>query len=70
MYSFNIGFVTTVQTTDINQLRDEVECIREMSNELATDLPKHLSDFCFSVEAEYQRHHGLDENCFDIVHTS
>lgn len=68
MYSFEIGFVTKVQTTDINQLREEVEFIREMANELATDLPKHLSDFCFSVEAAYQRHHGLDEHCFDIVH--
>src|SRR3990167_401497 len=67
MHTFKIGFVTTVQTTDINQLRDEVEIIRNMANELATDLPKHLSDFCFSVETEYQRHHGLDENCFDIV---
>jgi hypothetical protein len=65
---FQIGFVTNVVTTDINQLREEVEIIRDMAQRLGEDLPKHLSDFCFSVEVAYQNFHGLDEYCFDIVH--
>jgi len=67
-FQFQIGFVTNVVTSDINQLREEVETIRNMAERLGEDLPKHLNEFCFSVEVAYQNFHGLDKYCFDIVH--
>ena len=68
-WKFYIGHSTEVNTVDINTLREQVEEIRNLADETGTDLSKHLSDFCFSVEADYQAYHGLDENCWDIVHT-
>jgi len=65
-FNFHLGNVV-VETNEINELREYVEEIQTKKKD-SEDLSKHLSDFCFDVEATYQRFHGLDPDNWDIVH--
>lgn len=67
MFAYNIGGIK-IESESINDLKDLAEQLNEMSKESGMDLPKHLSDTCFAIETDYQAYHGLDENCWDVVH--
>ena len=57
VYKFYLGNVE-VTTQNINELREYVEEIQTKIGD-GEELCKHLSDFCFDVEATYQRHHNI-----------
>jgi hypothetical protein len=65
-FTFHFGNVE-VKTQNINELREYVEEIQTKKSP-SEDYCKHISDFCFDVESEYQRFHDLDEDNWDIVH--
>lgn len=63
---FSLGNVN-VSTNNINELR---EYVAEISAKLApgAEYGKHINDFIFDVEAEYQRFHDLDPDDWSMVH--
>lgn len=63
-FKFHIGNVEVI-TNDIDALREMVE---EFSTKLGKgeEYGKHISDFIFDVEAEYQRWHNLDQDDWSI----
>lgn len=44
-----------MNNVDLVTRRLAAQAIRDMWDRQHTDMPKHLNDWCFSVEAEYQR---------------
>jgi hypothetical protein len=67
MYTYRIGNIK-IEAENINELKELAEQLGEMAKESGMDLPKHLSDACFSIDVDYQRHHNLDEDNWDVVH--
>lgn len=66
-YEYYIGS-TTVKVNSINEAREMVEEIRNLADESSSDLSKHLSDFCFAVEVDYQKYHNLDPDNWGMAH--
>ena len=66
-YSYRVGSIK-IEADSINELRELSEQLEEMVKESGMDLPKHLNDACFSINADYQKHHDLNEDNWDLVH--
>ena len=69
MTTYWIGSIK-VEVNNINEAKDLSEHLTEVAKEAGMDLDKKLSDFCFSVDADYQKHHNLDVDNWDVVHKS
>ena len=67
MYTYTIGSLK-IEAENINALKELAEQLWEMAEESGMELPKHLSDACFSIEVDYQSHHNLDQDNWDVVH--
>ena len=57
-----------IEGDNINELREFSEELGELAKEAGADLSKHLNDACFAIDADYQRHHGLHQDNWDVVH--
>lgn len=67
MYTYRIGNIK-IEADNINELKELSEQLSEMAKESGMDLPKHLNDACFSIDVDYQRHHDLEEDNWNVVH--
>lgn len=65
-FSFHIGNIH-VTCNNVDEVREVVE---ELSQKLGKgeEYGKHISDFIFDVEAEYQRWHNLDQDDWSMLH--
>ena len=67
MNVYRIGNIK-VESESINELKEFSEGLEEMAKESGMDLSKHLSDACFAISVDYQRHHDLDGNNWEMVY--
>jgi len=67
MYIYRIGNIK-LEAESINELKELAEQLRGMAKESGMDLPKHLNDVIFSIDVDYQRHHSLGKDNWDIAH--
>lgn len=67
MYNYKSG-IFLLESNNINELKEFSNQINDMAKEAGQDLPKHLSDICFSIDADYQAFHGLHEDNWDMIH--
>ena len=68
MWTFYVGG-HEFKFSDINHAKEIANEIRGLADATATDLSKHLNDLCCAIDVDYQVHHGLDEDNWDMVHT-
>ena len=64
--TFRIGNLTL--SGNLNELKELSEEIGNLAKESGNDLSKSLNDGLFSIDAEYQAYHELDQDNWDIVH--
>lgn len=67
LFTFNIGSAR-VETNNINELRENVEQMKEVVKESGMEYVNHISDFIFSVEVAYQEWHELDCDDWEMIH--
>ena len=65
-YTYRIGNIK-VEAHNINEAKELAEQLGELSKEAGMDLPKHLNDFCFAIDVDYQNYYDLDEDDWSVV---
>ena len=64
MFSFHLGNVK-VTCENINELREYIDEIQPRPGD---EFCKHLNDFIYDVESNYQSYHELGPDNWDMVH--
>lgn len=52
---------------NIDELKEVVVSLRNLADDNGFDYETKVSDWMFSVEAEYQAYYGLEEDDWDVV---